>query len=264
VPARSPALTLSAFPAAAELGLSLKALRTGQWWYFVPVVAASARTPAGFGRGALCAAACLAFAYGLNAWTDRHADASANKNPLVGANVPRALMALLMLCAAAAVALGGVAAAASIAAGFLYSAGPRLKAMPLVCTAANAAIFVPLLFVGREAEPPVALLAAFLALLTQNQLVHELADLSEDARAGVRTTAGLLGARASLVLAAAVGALGAAALVATPAAAAVVGVGGAAAALLGAKSPRLARVGHRFYALAGGALLYALEWGLLK
>jgi hypothetical protein len=264
MPARSPALPLPASLTGGEVRLSVRALRAGQWWYFVPVVAASARTAAGFALGAVSAAACLAFAYGLNAVTDRHADASARKNPLVGAAVPRALTALLLLGAAVGVALGGAAAAASIAAGFLYSAGPRLKCIPFVCTAANAAIFVPLLFAGREAEPPLGLLVAFLALLTQNQLVHELADLPEDGRAGVRTTAGLLGARASLVLVGGIGALGAAALNATPADAAVVLLGGLLAAGWGAKSARVARVAHRFYAVAAGAFLYALELGLTK
>jgi len=100
------------------------------------------------------------------------------------------------------------------------------------------------------------------ALLLQNQLLHERADAEEDARSGARTTGralGEAGAHASVAL------LGAGGLwVATrlaystatlAAAAAVVGLP-TIGALIGRGDAPIRRVRHRKLALAGGAFLF--------
>jgi 4-hydroxybenzoate polyprenyltransferase len=151
---------------------------------------------------AMCAATgLLGFAYSVNSVVDRGADAP-GKNPLagrenVGVAVGVALAAAslgLLLC----VALGSVVPClVSLIAGTIYSAGPRLKRVPLAGTLLNAPIFAPLLFLARGAKSPsfaeLSLLVVFVALLLQNQLLHERADAEEDARAGAITTGRLLG-----------------------------------------------------------------------
>ncbi len=270
----------SSSPATVVLGL--RALRARQWLHFVPLPLAG--VPA-FGLVAgtcpigpvlwacLAAALCLAFAYGLNAHTDRATDRSARKNPLVGA--PAGLVALAPALACGALALpvaaasGGLAAAAlSLAAGAVYSAGPRLKRLPVVGTLANAAIFAPLLGLLGGPRPPGfwGMSAVFAALLLQNQLIHERADEDEDRRAGARTTARAIGrvgvARAGRWLAA----VGAAASLPVGAGAWSAWAAGAVGLVFGAwlsgqEDAARARRAHRWVALLAGASAYALGQG---
>lgn len=200
---------------------ALAALRLSQWRHFLLLPAAGqgialVQTPRQAGPalalGALLAAGCLAWAYGLNALKDRHDDRSERKNPLVANptswELNWLLGASLLATAMLAARLGGwsaTAATVSLLAGTVYSAGPRLKALPAVGTLTNALIFAPLPLLGvlPGAAPSAALAlltAVFIALLCHNQLLHELADAAEDGAAGIRTTAALLGPTASTAL----------------------------------------------------------------
>lgn len=200
---------------ASGLGLAIAALRWRQWWYFVPLPLAGWRL-ADSGQGyawlaaLMASAGVLAFAYGLNAWRDRHGDLDRAKNPLAGwAGTAGPLLSLLGLIAAGslglAAALGRQAfAACTIALGFswAYSAGPRLKRWPVVGSIANLGIFVPLFWLG-PLTPGLDrrwLAQVFAGALMQNQLLHEMADADEDRRSLVRTTAQWLGPRTSLGL----------------------------------------------------------------
>jgi len=264
---------------AGELLLGLRALRAGQWVHFVPLPLAGApladmlsgTCPLGPVLWAcLAGALCLACAYGINAHGDRGSDAR-GKNPLVGAAVgPAALVPAIacgLLAAVAAARSGGLGPAAlSLAAGVLYSAGPRLKRWPGVGSLANVVIFAPLLaLVGAPRTPGFwGMLVVFSALLLQNQLVHERADEAEDRRAGAYTTAQWLG-RAGVAAAgrwlALAGSLAAAVLLG-PAAA----LCGATGLVLGAwqigqAEATAARRRHRALALITGAAIYALAPG---
>ncbi|MFT7623397.1 MAG: 1,4-dihydroxy-2-naphthoate octaprenyltransferase [Myxococcota bacterium] len=211
-----------------ELRLSLAALRVPQWWYFASLpLAAAAATPDVsavnlLGRltlAVLAAAASLAFAFGLNAITDRAGDREVRKNPLAGRlEVPptvlptvwaTALVALLLVLPLGLASI--VLMAISLVAGAIYSAGPRLKARPVIGTLCNAAIFVPLLGLGLLPTVNWAVLTGlglvFGVLLTQNQLIHEIADETEDRAAGSRTTAVVLGSSAARALALGLGVL---------------------------------------------------------
>ncbi len=194
---------------------ALLALRSEQWAHFLALPLAgqgalwmsapSLALPA-TAAGVALTAGCLAWAYGLNAITDRHQDRSPRKNPLVAAESGGELATLLALCLAATVAgaahVGGWTLSAtlvSITAGTLYSAGPRLKAIPGLGTLINALIFAPLPLMGApwaawSWAPLAAIVAVFIALLCHNQLLHELADAGEDEPASVHTTAARLGA----------------------------------------------------------------------
>jgi 4-hydroxybenzoate polyprenyltransferase len=225
--------------------------------------------------GALAVAGlALAYAYGLNAVTDRGGDASPGKNPLAGhrgvaASVYGVVAAAGAGCLALALALGvGAPAAATVVAATLYSAGPRLKAIPVVGTLTNLLIFGPLLLLGAE-QPRLdgrtgLLVLAFAALLVQNQVLHEVADRDEDSATGDRTTVIAFGLRPALALSAALSLACAAAIVALPGVAlgarlccaGVVVVGGAASWVLGPRHPRDGRGMHRLYAIGGGAAVY--------
>jgi 4-hydroxybenzoate polyprenyltransferase len=165
--------------------------------------------------------------------------------------------------------LGGVglaAIASSIAAGTVYSAGPRLKRFPGVGLLVNHAIFVPLLFAAARAPAHLGILApVFALLLTQNQLLHEEADLAEDEAAGTRTTARWLGPfGVRLALAALAGGVAVAALAAeTLAGAAVCVVGSLATAAIGlARRPATRRRQvHRSLAATVGVALFLAEVG---
>lgn len=252
-------------------------LRCPHWLHFV-VLPAAGVAPAGLlpalvplGFALVTAAGALAWAYGLNAVVDRATD-SAHKNPLAGApGVGR--MTWMFLGAAVATALasaamlgprGVTAACVSLAAGTLYSAGPRAKARPITGLAMNTLIFVPLCALPTGligARPAFALLlSSFATLLVENQLVHELADADEDGRSGARTTAIALGVGRTRAM------IGAAATVGTvlafwvspefgsAAQAAALVLGGAVVATVG--DPGRARRRHRWFALAGGAFLW--------
>ena len=209
--------------AAGRWRTALRAMRSDQWRHFVVLPAAGQGAalldePISAGpdlfHGALLAAGCLGWAYGLNAITDRHDDRSEGKNPLIAAPPGRELMWLLGGCLLATALLaawiGGwtaTAATVSLLAGTVYSAGPRFKARPLLGTLVNGLIFAPLPLLGAPMGaliwPPLALLVAvFIALLCHNQLLHELADAEEDGAAGIRTTAAALGPAACTAVAA--------------------------------------------------------------
>ncbi len=259
---------------------ALRVLRAPQWLHLslLPCAAVGAealthpaRTSLVLARGLSVAALALAFAYGLNAIGDRPFDRSRRKNPLAGvAEVPLESRVAVAACASLSLALAATGgpgvlgcAALSLLTGALYSAGPRLKAYPIVGTALNVGIFLPLMWL---AGPPAsaALPVAFVTMLLQNQLWHERQDLEEDRAASVWTTGAALGARgtAALTVALGVGGAGLAAAVsrAHPALSLASGAACAMATvapLALARAPARRRAVHRVAALASGALVYA-------
>ncbi len=263
------------------------ALRARDWWYFAglplsALVDETRRVHASVSRillSLLAAAACLAFAYGLNGITDRALDSDSAKNVLAGASeVSRETVILLAACVLVALAacatleLRAWAVAASLLAGGVYSAGPRLKRWPFVGTLTNLAIFVPLPFF-TAALPPSAehalLVATFTLLLGQSQLVHELADAADDARGDVRTTAVVVGHAGRRWLALVLGPLGGAALFFLEARSEAAWLGFVAvcfgSAFLFVATPTTAaraRVRHRWYSLIVGAALFGLIVGV--
>jgi 4-hydroxybenzoate polyprenyltransferase len=267
--------------AVAERAPTLKALRIWQWKHFVLLPAAvlqlssPARAAAQVAVACVVAALALAYAYGLNAITDRADDDDAGKNPLVGLPVlPRATLPLVastacfaLLLAALLGPLAAVATALSLAASTVYSAGPRWKAVPIFGTLLNAVIFVPLTVTGGLPQGGFALrLASFVALLLQNQLIHELADAREDARARVFTTGHLLGERGVATGVAALGILGAIVgfALAPPPVALVNGVALALVtlAILRTRSPAAKRrTMHRALAVLAGAVIFTASLG---
>lgn len=262
------------------LALGAAALRVRQWLHFVPLPLAgvpvvglvSGACPKGPVLWACIAGAlCLGCAYGINAHADRATDRSRRKNPLAGAPGSGWALAPALLCGALALVAasmsGGLAAAAgSVLAGVVYSVGPRIKRWPVVGSLANVAIFAPLLLLvgGPRPDGFVGTCAVFTALLLQNQLLHERADVVEDRRAGARTTAQVLGRagvrRAGQALAG-LGGLAAAATLGWPGATA--GTIGLAfgACLMGQDDAAAARRRHRALAMVTGALVYALAQG---
>ena len=223
----------------------------------------------------VAAAGCLAFAYGLNAVMERGTDVSPDKNPLVvSPSYAPATLRLALGCAAGALVLGSLlglwsagCVALSLLCGALYSAVVRAKRVPVLGLLCNAGIFLPLALLlrsGRGGDAWALELALFAALLTQNQLVHELADEAEDRAAGARTTAQLLGPRGTRVVAALVGFAGLFPIdgerpervliaLATCASCALVAVG---------RAPARARRAHRYAAMTGGAALHGVSWWL--
>jgi 4-hydroxybenzoate polyprenyltransferase len=263
-----------------------RVLRPAQWAHFTLLPAAGLSRPgqgpgwegstaAKLGLAAFCAAGLLGFAYGLNAITDRRADEDPRKNPLAGLAVPRS--AWLAVAASAGLALGlaawlgwfaATAALCSLAAGWLYSAWPRAKRVPVAGLLCNLLIFAPLLCLTLTAPAPlpagfVGLVSVFACLLTQNQLLHELGDLAEDLRAGDLTTARWLGPGASRFSLCALGALGCAASlglgegIVSRVSGAALSVLAAALATLGWGHLQRTRRHHRWLCLAGGAAYFA-------
>jgi 4-hydroxybenzoate polyprenyltransferase len=242
-----------------------KALRARQWLHFLFLPAASMAGPLSLLHGIAVAACALAYAYGLNAISDRVTDLDVRKNPLVGATSAQlpALLSLLLLAALGLGALAGAtsleAAAISLLASTVYSVGPRLKRVPLLGTLLNLAMFAPLLLVapGAAPSPSLRLLgAAFATLLVQNQLLHERADAVEDAAAHARTTGRVLGEGSTHLLVLAVGVAGAALLGGV--AAAAIGLV-TAASLLPCSNAAARRVRHRWLALLAGAILFGVS-----
>jgi len=256
--------------------LALRALRAPQWVHFVVLPAATARTLsdlAGAAHGMAVAVLALGYAYGLNALADRPTDLDRRKSPLCGVDAPSSLVKILAAMVLLALGLGWLAGPlslaatlASLAASTLYSVGPRLKDLPILGTLLNAVIFAPLLVVSPTGiTPELAVVAiVFVALVLQNQLLHERADHDEDARAGTLTTARMLGARATHVGVAALGLVGAAtaawlsrsrleALVAVLALAVVSVV-----VLVGQHSAAARRVSHRRWAVLAGAMIFVV------
>lgn len=201
-------------------------VRLKQWVHFLllPMAGYDTTLPVqvstlALARGVAIALAVLAFGYGVNAVADRHMDLDTRKNPLSShgavlghVSVALAALALLALVLAATGPLLVVTCVAfNLICGSVYSIGPRLKSARFVGTVANAGNFAPLLFVGL-ATPNVPerlyfLTPVFVALLLQNQLLHEAADAPEDRRGGVRSTFLVLGRAKTAVLAAACGTL---------------------------------------------------------
>ncbi len=270
-----------------ELGLAWRVLRAPQWLHFLivpalPLHAILATSPgdvvARFVPAALVAALALAFAYGINAIADRRGDRPGAKNPLAGReHVPIAVWAAVTACGVASLALALASPATlrasavliSLVASTIYSVGPRIKRVPVVGTLANLFIFTPLALLVRldgYASPHLSLLlATFVVLLTQNQLVHEAGDLAEDRGAGTSSSTVAFGTRASTRAARALGIAAAALFVVrwgfglvplVASAAAVAGgvlIGGAS-----AEDAARVRRQHRWLALAAGATVYGL------
>lgn len=260
--------------ASADWRLALDVLRAPQWVHFIalPLAALPLDGLPALATGLVGAAGSLGYAYGLNAITDRHADDEPRKNPLAGlAAVPRAatasVLAAFVIALLAALAAGPVARLAlcvSLAAGSLYSAGPRAKGWPVAGALMNLLIFAPLLYAGvRGGQPPApgVVLVALVALLLQNQLLHELGDAAEDGRGADRTTAMLLGPRGTRGACVAVGLVGAAVCLGVSAPGLAGGFG--AVAVLAGVLPAVvvgdakrARVLHRRLSLVAGALTF--------
>ncbi len=223
-PARSLASTeVPALPA--PRGVALASLRVRQWAHFIvlpiagmgssemssPTLDVALRVARGVALGAFA----LAFAYGLNAISDRATDLDRRKNPLAGSACPTSVTTVVVSTAGAALALGATAhratlaaVAISLASSTVYSVGPRLKLIPGVGTLLNVGIFAPLLFfaIGEHSPRSLTSLAiAFVALLLQNQLLHERADATEDEAARALTTARALGPTATTAIVFALG-----------------------------------------------------------
>lgn len=271
---------------------ALSVLRARQWVHFIVLPAAaldraalsSSSFPRAITRLAIAAGAsalALGYAYGINAVADRGSDEASGKNPLAGAaSVPAEVFFVVAAAAvfalAASLLLGPYALAltvASLTAATLYSVGPRMKSLPILGLVFNTGIFAPLLGIAiadaDHAAPPAygVLASTFIALILQNQLLHESADAREDARGGVLTTARLLGPRGTkfAVLSVAVpGVTLAFALAPAPLVAwtAITALALGAAPALTASSPARARIAHRWIATAGGAAVFAA--GLLS
>lgn len=257
------------------IALALAALRAPQWAHFVVLPLASiARDELGsanvamrVARGVALAALALAYGYGLNAISDRATDVDRRKNPLGGGACPPGVTALVVATALAALAIAATAngavlaaTAVSLASSTVYSVGPRLKALPVVGTLLNAGIFAPLLFfaVGDGTTAPAHITIAFVALLLQNQLLHERADADEDRAARALTTARVLSERATLAVVAAIGVAGGAAAIASAHAIVVAALAlGTAVALAGPRAWARRRVAHRWVSFALGAVLLA-------
>lgn len=264
---------------AASRQVVFASLRASQWAHFslLPLVGIERSRPVAWGALLLAWAAasgCLGYAYGLNAVVERGSDRSSAKNPLVARpSEAKAALVAAMLSAGGALLLGAglggwglVCVAASLLSGTLYSVGLRAKRLPVAGLVFNAGIFVPLTLVLLSEPgggPWVLEVALFCGLLTQNQLVHELADEEEDRAAGAFTTAQLLGRSAWRVAVVLVGCAGlwfvdvkaplrASLALATCAICAAVAIV--------IEPAALARRTHRFAALLGGAALHAASW----
>jgi 4-hydroxybenzoate polyprenyltransferase len=260
-----------------------RALRGSGWWYFslLPLISL-----VGVARGdgdvvlrlvgsVAVAGLCLAFAYGFNGIIDRGMDRDAGKNSLAGlVEVPREAVALVIGCALVALGIAAMltpvallGTGMSLVAGTLYSGG--LKRLPVVGTLVNVLIFVPLPFLAMVDSPTAGMLFlifCFYVLVTQNQILHEIADSEEDIAAGVRTTGVAIGATGVRLVAVLLGPFASLLLWRVYAsaslaliAAALALCGGATMVALGNRSRagRL-RVAHRWYSLAVGAVLFGL------
>lgn len=268
-----------------------RALRGSGWWYFslLPLISLVGDPRGGDAvvwrmvGSVVVAGLCMAYAYGLNGITDRGMDRDEAKNSLAGlVEVPREAVLLVAACALVAVGIAAVltpmalvGTGMSLVAATLYSAQPRLKAVPFVGTLVNGLIFAPLPFLASVGSPSagmVFLAYCFYVLVTQNQILHEISDGQEDATAGVRTTGIVVGPTGVRVIAVILGPLAAFVLWRLHAAAsvaltaAVIGLcGGATMVALGdAQRAGRLRAAHRWYSLAVGAALFTLvAWGAM-
>jgi 4-hydroxybenzoate polyprenyltransferase len=265
-----------------------RTLRASNWWYFcvLPLVGLVG-DPGGEdnvgGRvlgSVVVTALCLAYAFGLNGIADRGMDRDGAKNALAGlTDFPREAAVLVAACALGAVGIAAtmsrvalLGTATSLVAATLYSAQPRLKRLPVIGTLVNVLIFAPLPLLATVGPPSfrmVFLTYCFYVLLTQNQILHEIADVHEDMAAGVRTTGVVVGATGVRLIAVVLGPLAALLLwrmPAGPSATFVVATlalcGGATMVALGdARRAGQLRVAHRWYSLTVGTILFALIAG---
>jgi 4-hydroxybenzoate polyprenyltransferase len=200
----------------------LRLYRVRQWVHILPLPLATfdasvptATALVAAARGMANLFAILAFGFLVNAIADRYMDRDARKNPLVVPGRNNYKLSLIALPAVS-VALAAcspwpeqLATACCLADGVLYSVGPRLKTIPVVGTLANAAWYVPMLYLGMaDASLPAGfgvIATAFTALLLQNQLIHESGDRIEDAESGIHTTWLAFGPRWTALLAACAG-----------------------------------------------------------
>ncbi len=259
-----------------------------RWAHFLPVPLASFDPAApradallAAARGVASAFAILAFAYLLNAVSDRGMDLDARKNPFIGPVSFEYRYSLAGLLAASAVLAGlspwpaRIAIAVCMVLACLYSIGPRLKRLPVAGSVTNALGFPFLLFLGMPAASLpagfAALAIAFTALLFENQLIHEAADRIEDRAGGIRTSWLTFGSRWTALVVALSGLIAvAAAASVVPAAQWPVAIAGATA-VFGLAFPLLLawrgmdprqaaqlRLAHRWCAVAFGAFAYAV------
>jgi 4-hydroxybenzoate polyprenyltransferase len=202
----------------------LRLVRFREWFHFIVLplagvdpAEAPTRVALHLARGGAIAFCVLGFGYLLNAASDLDVDLDPRKNPLLDPEERRRAPRVMITLALAALALAAIgprvglaATAVSLVSGVAYSIGPRLKAVPIAGTLANATNFAPLLWVGASGGDPALarlLCPAFVGLLLQSQILHEAADAAGDARASVRTTFLALGRPASAVIAALFGAV---------------------------------------------------------
>lgn len=260
------------------------AVRARQWWHFLglPLATLERGQLAGvvamdWGRvvaAGVVAGCCLGVAYGINAVCERFTDRSAEKNPLVAApeltsRVVRRVASLVIVGLATAGWLGRwalIGAVVSMVAGLVYSASAWGKRAPVLGLVGNTLIFVPLLVLlhpgGALPGACVAELGLFTTLLAQNQLLHERADVEEDAAAGSWTTARWLGRRGTMRVVLGLGGIGmivaGAAVTGEAQVAGWVGVLGAT--LVGCwLAPGRARRWHRWWAMSCGAAVFVLQ-----
>lgn len=257
------------------------ALRARQWWHFLglPLVALDVGGLAGaevwrVPVAALVAGCCLAVAYAINAVCERFTDRAPGKNPLVvrpelAGAVLRRCGVVAMVGVSGALWLGGWAPWAvlvSLVAGVVYSASAWGKRAPVLGLLGNTLIFAPLMLLlhpggelGAEGGVEAGL---FVVLLAQNQLLHERADVEEDAAAGAWTTGRWLGARGTERVVGGLGVIGVfVAMMAEGVGAQVAGgVGVIGATCVGLwMRPVAARRWHRWWALVGGGLVFLLQ-----
>jgi 4-hydroxybenzoate polyprenyltransferase len=209
-------------PSSSPLIDLLRLYRVRQWVHILPLPLATFDASVPIATALLAAArgmanlfAILAFGFLVNAISDRHVDRDARKNPLVlpGRDGYKASLVALPALSLALAAFSPwpvqLATACCLAVGCLYSVGPRLKTIPVVGTLANAAWYVPMLFLGMAVPslPPGfgTIAIAFTALLLQNQLIHESGDRIEDEASGIRTTWLAFGPRWTALFAACAG-----------------------------------------------------------
>jgi 4-hydroxybenzoate polyprenyltransferase len=183
----------------------LRLYRMRDWLHFLPLPLAAFDVKAPLAgavlsaaRGLASAFALLAFGYLLNSIYDKQLDRDPRKNPLIvhGAADPRyslaALLGASLLLAAFAPWPAQLATGLCLVFYVVYSAGPRLKSLPVVGSVLNVGLFTPLLFVGMyDTSLPshfVNVCVVCAALVLETQLIHEAADQAEDRAGGVRTT----------------------------------------------------------------------------
>ena len=259
-------------------------IRAGQWWYFLALPVASVPSLLWRGHpgralllwlaGATISGLCLAYAYAINGLSERSTDLDARKNPWVGretqAGARLAVAALAAFAVGLAVLAGPLAlwaASLSVVSATVYSTGPRTKRHVALGTLSNALIFGPLLLVAPGASwqlPLAGWLGTFVALLLQNQLIHEQVDAQEDCAAGDHSTAAWLGTEATHKVLIMLGIVAAAAATWAASRPWALGfllatVAGATAVASSGQPAQWRRQGQRWLSFGGAALAYLLQ-----